>query len=81
LTSNIQLPTSLQEEFYEAFVLVVPRSSKLHDNVMPGLQSIGIDSEEEALTTRGYYINVLVEVNGVKIGIEIDGPSHLLVGN
>jgi hypothetical protein len=34
--------------------------------------------EEEVLTPSGYRLDALVEVNGEKIGIEVDGPSHFV---
>ena len=78
LKCSIQLPKPLQEECYEAFVSVVPSPSKLQDDVMSELRSIGLDPDEEVLTTKGHRIDALVEVNGVKIGIEVDGPHHFI---
>ena len=37
--------------------------------------------EEEVLTKSGYRLDALVEVNGKKIGVEVDGPSHFLGRN
>jgi hypothetical protein len=34
--------------------------------------------EGEVLTPSGYRIDALVEVNGEKLGIEVDGPSHFI---
>jgi hypothetical protein len=34
--------------------------------------------EEEVLTPSGYRLDALVEVNGEKVGIEVDGPSHFV---
>jgi hypothetical protein len=34
--------------------------------------------EEEVLTPSGYRLDALVEVNGEKIGIEVDGPYHFV---
>jgi hypothetical protein len=34
--------------------------------------------EEEVLTPSGYRLDALVEVNGAKVGIEVDGPSHFM---
>jgi hypothetical protein len=34
--------------------------------------------EEEVLTASGYRLDALVEVNGIKVGIEVDGPSHFI---
>ena len=35
--------------------------------------------EEEVLTASGYRLDALVEVNGMKVGIEVDGPSHFII--
>jgi hypothetical protein len=34
--------------------------------------------EEEVLTPSGYRLDALVEVNGMKVGIEVDGPTHFM---
>jgi hypothetical protein len=34
--------------------------------------------EEEVLTLSGYRLDAIVEVNGEKVGIEVDGPSHFI---
>jgi hypothetical protein len=34
--------------------------------------------EEEVLTPSGYRLDALVKVNGEKVGIEVDGPSHFM---
>jgi hypothetical protein len=42
------------------------------------LSSIDMPPEEEVLTASGYCLDALVEVNGTKVGIEVDGPSHFI---
>eukprot|EP00579_Thalassiosira_antarctica_P011504 CAMPEP_0201911768 /NCGR_PEP_ID=MMETSP0903-20130614/2602_1 /ASSEMBLY_ACC=CAM_ASM_000552 /TAXON_ID=420261 /ORGANISM="Thalassiosira antarctica, Strain CCMP982" /LENGTH=502 /DNA_ID=CAMNT_0048446557 /DNA_START=456 /DNA_END=1964 /DNA_ORIENTATION=- len=78
LNSNIDCPHHFKEKCYEAFLSRVPRPSALQDDVISELSSIGLQPEEEKLTERGYRLDALVEVNGEKIGIEVDGPSHFL---
>jgi hypothetical protein len=34
--------------------------------------------KEEVLTLSGYCLDALVKVNGEKVGIEVDGPSHFI---
>jgi hypothetical protein len=34
--------------------------------------------EEEVLTPSGYRLDALLEVNGEKVGIEVDGPYHFM---
>jgi hypothetical protein len=50
----------------------------LQDDVVSVLSSIGMLPEEEVLTASGYRLDALVEVNGMKVGIEVDGPSHFI---
>jgi len=52
--------------------------SRLQDDVISVLASIGLQPEEEVLTKSGYHIDALVEANGKKIGIEVDGPTHFV---
>jgi hypothetical protein len=78
IKSNIRLPLTLRERCRQAFVSRVPRPSRLQDDVMSELLSIGLNPEEEVLTPNGYRIDALVEVNGKKLCIEVDGPHHFV---
>ncbi len=78
LNSSVSLPLSLQEKCYRAFLSTVPRPSALSNDVSSLLSSIGLQPKEEVLTKQGYRLDALVEVNGKKIGVEVDGPSHFL---
>jgi len=79
MNSNVRLPQSLQKKCFEAFLPAVPRpSSAFHADVIKKLSSIVPQPEEEVLTKRGYCLDAQVEVNGNKIGIVIDDPSHFL---
>jgi hypothetical protein len=40
-----------------------------------------LDPKEEFLTKSGYSLDALVVVNGEKIGVEVDGPSHFVGTN
>ena len=81
LKSNVRLPPSLQEKCYEAFISRVPEPSKLQDDVISHLSSMGLELEEELLTKSGYRLDTLVEVNGKKVGVEVDGPFHFIGRN
>ena len=81
LNSNVSLPPSLQKKCYDAFVSRVPRPSKLQDDVISQLSSMDLELEEEVLTKSGYRIDGLVDVNGKKIGVEVDGPTHFIGRN
>jgi len=47
-------------------------------HVISELSFIGMLLEEEVLTSSGYRLDALVEVNGTQVGIEVDGPSHFM---
>ncbi len=74
--SRTGLPEVLQDRCYKAFISEKPTPSKLQDDVMVQLSSIGLDPKEEVLMDSGYRIDALVKVNGKTIGVEVDGPSH-----
>jgi hypothetical protein len=76
LTSNIALPSSLEQKCYNAFVLTRSRPSALQNDVVFELSAIGLDPEEEVLTEIGYRLDAQVKVRGTKYGIEVDGPFH-----
>lgn len=78
LKSDIRLPPSLREKCHEAFLHRVPKSSKFQRDVISEIIFIGLVPEEEKLTEKGYRLDALVEVDGTKIGIEVDGPSHFI---
>jgi hypothetical protein len=52
--------------------------SSLQNDVIFELSSIGLLTKEKVLTPSGYRLDALVEVNGIKVGIEVDGPSHFI---
>jgi hypothetical protein len=78
LKSGINLPPALREECRQAFVSQSYRLSRLQNDVISELSSIGMSPEEEVLTPSGYRLDALVEVNGEKVGIEVDGPYHFM---
>jgi hypothetical protein len=78
LKSGINLPPALSKKCRKAFLSRLPEPSRLQDDVISELSSIGLRPEEEVLTLSGYRLDALVEVNGTKVGIEVDGPSHFV---
>jgi len=78
ITSDISLPESLQMKCYEAFIAKDPIPSKLQDDVVSILSSMGLQQQEEVLMESGYRIDAIVEVNGKQIAVEVDGPSHFI---
>jgi hypothetical protein len=78
IKSGINLPPALREKCRQAFVSESYQSSRFQDDVIYVLSSIGVRPEKEVLTLSGYRIDALVEVNGKKVGIEVDGTSHFI---
>jgi hypothetical protein len=78
LQSGINLPPALREKCRQAFVSQSYQSSIFQDDVISVLSSIKLCPEEEVLTPSGYRLDALVKVNGEKVGIEVDGPSHFM---
>ncbi|KAL7521241.1 hypothetical protein ACHAWX_007500 [Stephanocyclus meneghinianus] len=69
--------SSFQELCYKAYTERLPNPSTFQDEVMLELKSIGLDPiEEYRLAVCGYILDAIVEIDGEKIGIEVDGPSH-----
>ena len=78
IKSGINLPPALREKCRQAFISRLPEPSRFQHDVIFELSSIGMSPKEEVLTPSGYRLDALVEVNGVKVGIEVDGPSHFI---
>jgi hypothetical protein len=78
IKSGINLPPALRKECRQAVVSESYQSSRFQDDVISVLSFIGMLPEEEVLTPSGYRLDALVEVNGEKIGIEVDGPYHFV---
>jgi hypothetical protein len=78
IKSGINLPQALREKCRKAFLLRLPQPSRLQNDVISVLSSIGMSPEEEVLTLSGYRLDAIVEVNGEKVGIEVDGPTHFM---
>ena len=76
--SNDGLPDSFRDKCKQIFSSADTRSSALQKDVVSELKSIGLHPVEEYLTESGYSIDALVEINGKKVGVEVDGPSHFI---
>jgi hypothetical protein len=81
IKSGTNLPPALREKCRQAFVSQSYQLSRLQDDVISELSFIGLKPEEEVLTPIGYRLDAIVEVNGEKVGIEVDGPSHFINGD
>jgi hypothetical protein len=78
LKSGINLPSALCEKCRQTFVSQSCRSSRFQYDVISELSCIGLRPKEEVLTSSGYRLDALVEVNEVKVGIEVDRPYHFV---
>ena len=76
--SNAGLPQELLDKCHEAFISQDVQPSRLQDNVVAHLSSIGLEPQEEVLMDSGYRIDAVVEVNGKQVGVEVDGPWHFI---
>lgn len=68
----------LQERCYEAFIREDFKVSGLQKDVVAVLSAIGLNPVQEYLAESGYRLDALVEVDGKRFGIEVDGPFHFV---
>ncbi len=78
LKSDIRLPQSLWAKCQKAFLSILAQPSRLQDDVMSVLTSMGLQPEEEVLSKSGYCIDAPGEANGKKIGVEVEDHFTLL---
>ena len=78
IAADAVLPPILEKLCYDTFTDQSLRRSKLQKGVMSELVLMGIHPEEEFQTQSGYHLDALVDVNGKKLGVEVDGPSHFV---
>jgi hypothetical protein len=76
--SNIGLPSSFQAKCSQSFLTTNTKSSTLQNDVSSELALLGLNPVEEYETQSGYKLDALVEINGRKVGIEVDGPTHFI---
>jgi hypothetical protein len=73
------LPGVLVECCHNAFFVDSDKKlSSIQKNVISELVSMGLNPIEEYIADSGYSLDALVEINGNKIGIEVDGPFHFI---
>jgi hypothetical protein len=58
--------------------LLFPISALQVEDVVYVLFSIGLEPKEAVLMQSGYILYALVEVNGKKVAIEVDGAYHFI---
>jgi hypothetical protein len=61
---------------YKSYISRGPPPSAFQDYVMNELKSIGLEPQEEFMTSTGYSLDAVVKVNDEQIGIEVDCPFH-----
>ena len=76
LQSDIGLPPSLQKKCYEAFISRRSEPSMMQKEVLAEMLSMGLQSKTQTLVKCGYRLDAVVDVNGKKIGIEVDDLSR-----
>jgi hypothetical protein len=77
LGSHTNLPSSLRQRCYDAFIMDTATPSHLQDDVINELTSIGFKPKAEMImSSSGYRLDACIMVHGEKVGIEVDGPYH-----
>ena len=79
LLSAEALPSALPGACLAAFTSSPAQPSLLQLQVAEQLQVLGYrDVEHEHATEEGYSIDLVVKASGLRVGVEVDGPSHFL---
>jgi hypothetical protein len=76
--SNEGLPGVLVECCHNAFVNSDNKRSFIQKNVNSELVSMGLNPVESYLTSSGYKLDALVQINDTKVGVEIYGPYDFI---
>lgn len=76
--SDAALPPHIEKRCYDEFRTHRIHRSKLQIEIISELASMGIRFDEESCTKSGFSLDVLVDVNGTKIALEVDGPHHFV---
>lgn len=76
--SDAALPLHVEKRCYDKFRAQTIHRSKLQKEIIWELASMGIRFEEESCTKSGFSLDALVDVNGTKIAVEVDGPHHFV---
>jgi hypothetical protein len=76
LKAEMPFPLHFERLCYKSYVSRGPSPSAFQDNVINELKSMGLEPQEEFMTSTGYSLDALVKVNDEQVGIEVDGPFH-----
>eukprot|EP00966_Prymnesium_polylepis_P187428 4345420-Prymnesium_polylepis.1 len=74
----LELPEELSQTCREAFESRDATASNFQLAVRDCLQSMGMEPQEEVCTPQGYSVDLVVELGGRRVAVEVDGPSHYL---
>ena len=72
------LSASLAARCRSALASTEVRPSRLQRDVGRALEALGCPVQEEVVTESGYSIDLVVEYDGTRVGVEVDGPSHFI---
>ncbi len=78
IRSDSYLPPHIEKQCYDTFRTLPFYSSKLQSDLVSELVSMGIHLEEESCTQSGIRVDALIDLNGEKMAVEVDGPSHFV---
>lgn len=76
LKAEMPFPPHFERLCYKSYISRDPSPSAFQDYVMNEMKSIGLEPQEEFMTSTGYSLDALVKVNDEQVGIEVDGPFH-----
>eukprot|EP00956_Cyclotella_meneghiniana_P037576 scaffold140783_cov73-Cyclotella_meneghiniana.AAC.1 len=76
--ANEGLPKSMQDKCKQMFLSSGTTSSKLQKDVVRELKVMNLDPFEEYQTQSGYSLDALIDTEGKKLGVEVDGPFHYI---
>ena len=79
--AHLPLPPELRQSCLDAFVAHEGSPSRLQAQVAASLAALGLQVEEEHRTEIGYSLDALVPWRGVRVAVEVDGPSHFVGGS
>ena len=79
LNSINVLPESVSERCHNALAYRSDQhKSRLQIDVVAELTAMSLSPEEEVKLPSGYSLDAMIDINGNKIGVEVDGPSHYI---
>lgn len=76
LKTELPFPSRFEQVCYKSYISRDPSPSAFQDYVINELKSMGLNPQEEFMTSIGYSLDALVKVNDEQVGIEVDGPFH-----